>query len=176
MLRTSEIPSQSVMMGLSISAYLVFMKAFSQFTGISIAHCIAESVCRSKSRHFIFISEPPVITVPPVGDITTEGSSVALQCDVTGTPAPYVQWFHNAVPVSASESVQIVGKLQHPNVSAVEFYIVNWKTKGSMYDLNGEYNARYVKEVGFVYVILSTKLIIEIENYTLSNEDEWCRR
>ena len=49
---------------------------------------------------------PPTVTLPP-STVVTQGESLTLDCQPTGSPAPSVLWTRDGVEVEASESVTL---------------------------------------------------------------------
>lgn len=52
--------------------------------------------------HFIFILEPPVVTVEPRNQTFRTGQEVWIRCSAKGYPSPMVVWIHNDMFIMGS--------------------------------------------------------------------------
>lgn len=63
--------------------------------------------------HIQFCTEPVVVNVIlPNGNTFVAGNDVSIQCDVRGSPRPYVTWSKDDAEIRESQRIRISGKLK----------------------------------------------------------------
>ncbi|XP_028049270.1 interference hedgehog isoform X2 [Monomorium pharaonis] len=94
-----------------------------------------------KSVIILKVVEPPRVTKPPRPCKTLEGGKLQLSCDVTGEPAPKMEWLINGEPLMPSKTVEmrdstlIISEVEKKHAGIVQCVASNQYGSHSAYNL-----------------------------------------